>query len=171
MRRAGQWVDRVALAGALFAFWLLMSGIYTPFLVLSGLGCALAVTALAARMEVIDREGQPLSLVPAALSYWPWLALEILKSGWSVARIILDPRLPISPTLARFRPSQESPVGLATHANSITLTPGTVTIEARPGEFLVHALTRVGADGLAGSEMDRRVRRFEGVRLRSGGDR
>ena len=39
--------------------------------------------------------------------------------------------------------------------------PGTVTIEARPGEFLVHALTRAGADGLAGSEMDRRVRRFE----------
>lgn len=164
MRRAGQLVDRAVLAGALFAFWLLMSGIYTPFLVLSGLGCALAVTALAARMAVIDGEGQPLHLLPAALAYWPWLALQILKSGWSVARIILDPRLPISPALARFRPSQESVVGLVTHANSITLTPGTVTIEARPGEFLVHALTRAGADGLAGSEMDRRVRRFEGDR-------
>jgi len=115
-------------------------------------------------MEVADREGQPLHLVPAALAYWPWLALEILKSGWTVAKIILDPRLPISPTLVRFRPSQESAVGLVTHANSITLTPGTVTIEARHGEFLVHALTRAGSEGLAGSEMDVRVRRFEGGR-------
>ena len=163
MRRA-RVLDQAMLAGALFAFWLLMSGIYTPFLVLSGLGAALAVSALARRMDVADREGHPLHLVPAALGYWPWLVLEILKSGWTVARLILHPRLPISPTLARFRPSQEGTVGLVTHANSITLTPGTVTIEARRGEFLVHALTSEAAAGLAGSEMDRRVRRFEGGR-------
>jgi multicomponent Na+:H+ antiporter subunit E len=48
------------------------------------------------------------------------------------------------------------------HANSITLTPGTITIEADDEGFLVHALTRAGADGLAGSEMDRRVTRMEG---------
>ena len=161
MRKARS-LDHALLAGSLFAFWLLLSGIYTPFLVLSGLGTAVAVAALARRMEVADREGQPLHLVPAALAYWPWLVLEILKSGWAVTRIILHPRLPISPALARFRPSQESTVGLVTHANSITLTPGTVTIEARHGEFLVHALTSDGAAGLAGSEMDRRVLRFEG---------
>lgn len=161
MRRV-PYLDQGMLAGALFAFWLLMSGMYTPFLVLSGLGVSLAVAALARRMEVADREGQPLHLVPAALAYWPWLVLEILKSGWTVTRLIIHPSLPISPTLARFRPSQESTVGLVTHANSITLTPGTVTIEARHGEFLVHALTSDGAAGLAGSEMDRRVLVFEG---------
>jgi multicomponent Na+:H+ antiporter subunit E len=53
-------------------------------------------------------------------------------------------------------------VGLVTHANSITLTPGTITVEADHDEFLVHALTRENAEGLAGSEMDRRVRRLEG---------
>lgn len=151
-----------ALAAALFAFWLLLSGIYTPFLVLAGLAAAVAVAALAWRMEVADREGHPVHLGLGALAYWPWLAKEILLSGWRVARIILHPRLPISPALARFRPSQTSAVGLVTHANSITLTPGTVTIEADHGEFLVHALTREGAADLAGSEMDRRVRRFEG---------
>jgi multicomponent Na+:H+ antiporter subunit E len=150
-----------ALAAALFAFWLLLSGIYTPFLVGSGLAAALAVAAFARRMDVADREGQPFHLGPAALAYWPWLAKEIVVSGWRVARIILHPRLPISPSLARFRPSQASALGLVTHANSITLTPGTVTIEAGHDEFLVHALTREGAAGLAGSEMDRRVRRFE----------
>lgn len=157
-------LQQAGLAGALFAFWLLMSGIYTPFLVLSGLGASVAVAVLARRMEVADREGQPLHLVPAALAYWPWLALEILKSGWAVTRIVLDPRLPISPVLVRFRPSQRSSVGLVTHANSITLTPGTVTVEARHGEFTVHALTAAGAQGLEGGEMDRRVARFEGTR-------
>lgn len=151
-----------ALVLALFAFWLLLSGIYTPFLVLAGLGASIAVAALAWRMGAADREGHPVHLTGAVLTYWPWLAREIAASGWEVTRIILDPRLPISPTLARFAPSQKSAVGLVTHANSITLTPGTITVEADGKSFLVHALTRAGAEGLAGSEMDRRVSRLEG---------
>lgn len=151
-----------AMALVLFAFWLVLSGIYTPFLVAAGAGASLAVAALAWRMEVADREGHPIHLAAGALTYWPWLLKEIALSGWQVARIILDPRLPLSPTLVRFRPSQQSTAGLVTHANSITLTPGTVTVEAGHGEFLVHALTREGAQALAGSEMDRRVSRLEG---------
>ena len=152
------------LALSLFAFWLLLSGIYTPFLVLAGLGAALAVAALAWRMEAADREGHPVHLTLAALAYWPWLAKEIAKSGLQVARIIVDPKLPLSPALVRFRPSQRSAVGLVTHANSITLTPGTITVEADHQEFLVHALTAEAAAGLADSEMDRRVSRLEGGR-------
>ena len=147
---------------ALSAFWLLLSGMFTPFLLAAGAGCALAVLAFARRMDVIDREGHPIHLGWRALfSYWPWLIKEIAKSSWDVSRRILDPRLPISPTLARFRPSQKSELGLVIHANSITLTPGTVAVEVEAGEFLVHALTREGAAGLAGSEMDRRVAALE----------
>jgi multicomponent Na+:H+ antiporter subunit E len=122
---------------------------------------SLAVAALAQRMEVLDREGHPVHLLLAAFAYWPWLLKEIVKSGWQVTRIILDPRLPISPTLVRFRPSQKTTVALATHANSITLTPGTITVEARHDEFLVHALTREGAAAVVDSEMDRRVSRLD----------
>jgi multicomponent Na+:H+ antiporter subunit E len=153
-----------ALVAALFAFWLLLSGLYTPFLVLSGLGASVAVAALAWRMDVADHEGHPVHLTLGALAYWPWLVKEIAKSGWQVTRIIVDPRLPVSPVLVRFKPSQTSTVGLVTHANSITLTPGTITVEAGHDEFLVHALTREGGEGLAGSEMDRRVSRLEGSR-------
>ena len=153
--------EALALVATLFAFWLLLSGIYTPFLLAAGLGAAIAVATLARRMEVLDREGHPIHLALAALAYWPWLAKEIVKSGWRVSRIILDPRLPISPTLVRFRPSQTSTVALATHANSITLTPGTITVEADRDEFLVHALTREAAAGVIGSEMDRRVSRLD----------
>jgi multicomponent Na+:H+ antiporter subunit E len=151
-----------ALVVTLFAFWLLLSGVYTPSLLAAGLGASLAVALLAWRMEVADREGHPIHLTPGALAYWPWLIKQIAISGWRVSKIILDPRLPISPTLVRFKPSQESAVGLVTHANSITLTPGTLTVEAGHDEFLVHALTREGAQAVVDSEMDRRVRRLEG---------
>jgi multicomponent Na+:H+ antiporter subunit E len=152
----------VALVIALFAFWLLLSGMYTPFLVVSGLVAAIAVAALARRMGAADPEGHPVHLTLAALAYWPWLLKEIAVSAWQVTRIILHPKLPISPRLVRFTPSQKSTLGLVTHANSITLTPGTITVEADHDGFLVHAITREGAAGLEGSEMDRRVSRFEG---------
>ena len=152
----------LTLVATLYAFWLLLSGIYEPFLLAAGFAGALGVAALAWRMEVLDREGHPVHLaLAAAFGYWPWLLKEIAKSGWQVSRIILDPRLPISPTLVRFRPSQSSSVGLVTHANSITLTPGTITVEAGQEEFLVHALTREAAAGLVDSEMDRRVSRLD----------
>jgi multicomponent Na+:H+ antiporter subunit E len=154
-------MQALALVASLFAFWLVLSGIFTPFLVASGLGAAIAVALLARRMEVVDREGHPIHLSLAALTYWPWLAKEIVKSGWQVARIILHPRLPISPTFVRFRPSQKSTVALATHANSITLTPGTLTVDADQEEFLVHALTHEGAAAVVDSEMDRRVSRLD----------
>jgi multicomponent Na+:H+ antiporter subunit E len=151
-----------ALVFALFVFWLLLSGIYTPFLVLAGLGVSVAVAALAWRMGASDPEGHPVHFTPAVLTYWPWLIKEIAVSGWQVTCIILHPKLPVSPALVRFKPSQRSAVGLVTHANSITLTPGTITVEANHDSFLVHALTRSGAEGLDGSEMDRRVARLEG---------
>jgi len=113
-------------------------------------------------MEVADREGHPVHLGPSAITYWPWLAKEILKSALDVSRIILDPELPASPTLVRFKPRQKTAVGLVTHANSITLTPGTLSVEVGPEQFLVHGLTRAGARACVDSEMDRRVERFEG---------
>ena len=148
----------------LLVFWLLLSGVYTPFLVAAGVGCAIAVTAIALRMRLIDREGHPIDLgVRAFLWYWPWLVKEIVKSAWQVACVILHPKLPISPRVVRFEPSQRSDLGLVIHANSITLTPGTICIEAAPGEFVVHALTAEGAASLvAGNEMDQRVSRLEG---------
>lgn len=147
---------------ALYAFWLLLSGYFTPFLMGAGAASAFAVVLFARRMRVIDREGHPHHLGRrAVLSYWPWLVREIVKAGWDVSLRILDPRLPISPALARFRPGQQTDLGLVIHANSITLTPGTISIEVGRDEFLVHALTAQGAASLEGSEMDRRVTALE----------
>lgn len=152
----------IGFLAILFAFWLLLSGMYTPFLVAAGAGCTLAVFLLSRRMDVIDREGFPVHLGwQAMVSYWPWLVKEIIKSGWDVSKRILDPRLPISPALVEFSPTQQSDLGLVIHANSITLTPGTISVEVERGRFLVHALTQEGAAGLAGSEMDSRCTAME----------
>ncbi len=147
---------------ALFSFWLVLSGFFTAFLVGAGAASALAVVAFSRRMDIIDREGHPIHLSWRALTYWPWLIREIVKSAWDVSKIILNPRLPVSPTLVRIKPTQRTPEGLVAHANSITLTPGTISVEVGADEFLVHAVTREGAAGVKSGDMDRRVTRFEG---------
>lgn len=152
----------VSLFIALFLFWIVLSGFFTPFLLGAGALSALAVAYFAVRMQFVDHEGHPVQLGAGLLFYWPWLFLEIMKSAWTVSKIILNPALPVSPTMVKFAPGQRSVVGLVTHANSITLTPGTISIEVRPEEFVVHGLTRDSAQGCIDSEMDRRVRRFEG---------
>lgn len=153
----------ISLYVSLYLFWLLLSGFFTPFLLTAGLGSAFAAVWFARRMGVVDGEGHPIQLAGRALVYWPWLIKEIIKSAWDVSRIIVNPKLPISPTLVRFKPSQKSDLGLVIHAQSITLTPGTITIEALHGEFLVHGLTRGAAEGTIDSEMDRRATIFEGL--------
>jgi len=154
-------LHRVILFVLFYAFWILMSGHYTPFLLAAGAGSSAAVVWLAARMDVADREGQPVHLGRSALFYWPWLIKEILKSAIDVSKRVLDPRLPVSPTVVRFRPGQKTVLGLVTHANSITLTPGTLSVEVGPERFVVHGLTRESAQAAVDSEMDKRVVRFE----------
>jgi len=154
---------KVSAAVSLFVFWVILSGYFTPFLLAAGAVSAIAVVAFARRLEVVDPEGHPVHFAGMALRYWPWLVKEIVKSAWEVSLIILHPRLPISPTLLNIRSTQSTAVGRVVFANSITLTPGTVTVEAGRGEFLVHALTREGAASLAEGEMDRRVTRSENV--------
>ncbi|GBE42330.1 MAG TPA: cation transporter [Rhizobiales bacterium] len=145
----------------LFCFWLVLSGNYTIITVPAGILSVLGIVALSRRMGVADEEGHPIHLLPRAVTYWPWLILEIAKSAWDVTKIILHPKLPITPTLIRLRASQRTAVGITAYANSITLTPGTITARVSGNEFLVHALTRSGAEELADGKMDRRVKKFE----------
>lgn len=147
---------------ALYAFWILLSGYFTPFLLTAGLCCAVAVVWFGRRMAVVDQESFPVALGPRLIPYWGWLLKEIVKAAWDVSRVIVHPRLPISPRMVTFAPTQKTSIGLVIHANSITLTPGTITVEAAPGEFLVHALTRAGAEGVLSGDMDARVSACEG---------
>jgi multicomponent Na+:H+ antiporter subunit E len=156
-------VRNASLAIVLMAFWLVLSGHYTIWLISLGVLTTVGCIAMARRMHLIDAEGHPVQLAIAALTFFPWLVWEILKSGWSVTRIILSPQLPISPTVVSLNASQRTSVGVASYANAITLTPGTITIQADGTGLCVHALTGDGALDLKGGSMDARITRFEEV--------
>jgi multicomponent Na+:H+ antiporter subunit E len=152
----------LSLAAFLFVFWLVLSGHYTPMLVVAGLVSAAACVLAAVRMRTADEEGIPTEFLRGAFTYLPWLVVEIAKSGWAVSKIILHPRLPVAPTMTTVGASQKTRVGVATYANSITLTPGTITVGVHGNDLVVHALVREGALDLEGGGMDHRVTRFEG---------
>ena len=155
-----------SLAALLYLFWILLSGFFTPFLLASGLVCSVVVAIACHHAKLVDFESHPIERLPHLCLYGVWLLKEIFFCGWSVTKIILNPRLPITPTLVRFKPLQNTDFGRVVHANSITLTPGTITVEAGDGEFLVHGITTESANGCIDSEMDRRVLSLEDGELK-----
>lgn len=150
----------------LFGIWLLWSGHYsfdhTLVFVLGVVSCV-AVVAIAVRMGIADEEGHPLHLIGRALIYGLWLLWAIFKANIDVTLRVLHPRLPISPTLVQVRTSQKSDLGRVIYANSITLTPGTVSVETEADTITVHAIARDVAEDLETGEMDRRVTSVEGL--------
>jgi multicomponent Na+:H+ antiporter subunit E len=153
----------IALTTVLSLVWLAWSGHFEPLLLALGAGSVLVVVALSAHMRVLDEESMPLSLHHGRLLlYVPWLFWEIVKANLDVARRIVAPGGPrIAPRLIRVRASQRSELAQVVYANSITLTPGTVSVDLSDGEILVHALSREAAEGLETGEMDRRCTALE----------
>jgi len=147
----------LGLGVILFTFWVLLSGHYTPLLLSLGVLSSALVVFLAMRMDVVDQEGLPLHLGGRFWIYLPWLLKEIFRANVNVARIILTPSLPIDPILVMYRASQETDLGRSLYANSITLTPGTITTGVEGQMLEIHSLTWVDVDGREQDEMDRRV--------------
>lgn len=137
--------------------WLLWSGLYKPLLITLGVLSCLFTLFLAHRMGFFNREVFSLHLIYRLIPFWGWLAVELVKSNLQVARIVLSPKMPISPTVVQLTALTKNPVLEAILGNSITLTPGTVTLDDHEGELLVHCLTRQGADALLEGDMNRRV--------------
>jgi multicomponent Na+:H+ antiporter subunit E len=151
---------RAAVFGVCLAFWLLLSGHLTPLLVALGIVSALVVTLLTRDPEGVS---EALRVAPRfALTYLPWLLKEIAVANLQVVRIVLDPRLPIDPVVVRLRAPLRSDLAVTTLGNSITLTPGTVTLDVEGSDLVVHALARAGALGLTEGSMVRRVARAFG---------
>ena len=146
----------------LFLTWLLLSGIYTGLLLGFGVLSCLLVIAICRRMKIVDLEGHPNHLILGMMRYIPWLLWAIIKANIDVARRILHPRLPLSPRVIQVEASQKTHLGQVIYANSITLTPGTVTIETDEGTIDVHALTSESAEDVCSGDMDRRVTDMEG---------
>jgi len=157
-------VHSVSLAGVLCVLWLLLSGhFHEPLLFGLGIVSVVAVVFISRRMDVVDHEGHPIHLSWRALLYWPWLLWEIVKANIDVARVLIERRMPTDISVINVKATQKSELGRVIYANSITLTPGTVTIALDDDILIVHALTTGAAEGLNTGEMDRRVTAVEGT--------
>ena len=153
----------IALFLLLMAVWLLNSGHYTVLITSFGVASCLLVVWLSRRMGIVDDEGVPIHLLPRLPRYLPWIAKEVVKSNLDTSRRILSLGWPrVSPRLFDVPTTQHSDLGRVIYANSITLTPGTVSIRVHGTKITVHAIADEVADDLLEGEMDRRVTRLEG---------
>ncbi|MBU2573645.1 MAG: Na+/H+ antiporter subunit E [Elusimicrobia bacterium] len=147
-------------AATLFVFWLALSGELTALLLLSGTAAALLTAALA--RGDLEKPTTGAGFFVRFLAYLPWLFRQIALSNLDVAYRVLHPRRPIDPKILRIKNPCRTNLGSVILANSITLTPGTVTIDADGDELIVHAITQGAAQLLLSGEMQARVRRIEG---------
>ena len=146
----------------LFSLWLLMSGHYSVLIVSLGIiSCAFCVY-VAKRGKLIDDEGLPIFFMPRLLNYIIWLFKEILMSNLATAKVIINGK--VEPETFTVKASQVTEVAKVTYANSITLTPGTVTTKMRKDIFEVHALNADFGNDIRTNEMDRKVTWLEGMK-------
>ncbi len=145
----------------LTASWLAWSGHYDGLLLSFGAASVLCVFYLLNRIGLAALDPRSAKTFLKMVPYLPWLLREIIKSNIDVAKIIWQPKISIDPAVREIPATQETALGLVTFANSVTLTPGTLSINATPGSLTVHALEAAAFDGEGFSEMDRRVTGLE----------
>ena len=145
---------RALYALLLFALWLLLSESLNPLHVVTGLAAALVIVTLNARAPA----SSPYRVRGwRAALYVPWLLSRILLSGLHLSYLILHPRMPIKPQLFSHPTALGHEAGIVLLSNSITLTPGTITVEAGDDSVLVHAMDGKSAEDVLSDRLERQV--------------
>ena len=151
----------IFLSLTLSIFWVLNSGHNNTFMLSLGAVSIAVVLYVTHRMDVIDHESQPVHLSLKIPGYCMWLLKELVIANILVVKHIWLGNKTISPTLTTITINQKTDIGKVIYANSITLTPGTVTLDLVGDQIVVHALVRESIVALETGEMDRRVIRLE----------
>jgi len=148
---------------AMFIFWILLSGEFTFILITSGVVSSLIVAYISHDLLIGKADLKTeVGRVFRFFRYLPWLLWQIILCNVEIAYLVLNPKQLVDPQLVRFKPDLKTDLGIVTLANSITLTPGTVTIEASREEFVIHAIWHKSAEGIIEGEMQRKVKKIEG---------
>jgi len=143
----------------LYLHWIIWSGKLDAFhLSLGFISCSL-VTYVSHDLLFRRKSFSPKDITEVIrfFQYIPWLLYQIVLANLHVTSLVLNPRMPIDPKIVRFKTKLTKDIALVTFANSITLTPGTITADIREGDFYVHALDRKVADDLMSGEMEKKV--------------
>ncbi len=148
----------------LFGFWVLLMGAWTLEIALTGLVVAGLVYAFCCAFMGYSprKEWAVAKRLGRIIGYFAYLVGEIFKSAFAVIRLIWSPRLVTEPKLSSFHTRLRTPAGKVVLANSITMTPGTITVDVRGDKFLIHCLDADFDVGQEGFEMEQRVMKVEG---------
>jgi multicomponent Na+:H+ antiporter subunit E len=138
----------------LFILWILLSGRSEPWLVLLGLSVSIGISWF---HSVQPGREAPTIPVFRFMIYLPWLFYRVLISNLHTAFVILHPKMPIDPVMIRYRTRLTNSEAVTVLANSITLTPGTVTTEAAPGELTVHTLDSESSRDLTSKRLEDKI--------------
>jgi len=140
--------------------WMLWSGLYKALVLGLGVFSCVLSTYMAHRMGFFRHQAL-VRFLPRLPGYWWWLLREIVVSSYDVAKLILNPSLPISPTVVVLEAEKQTDIGQVILGNSITLSPGTVTLDVHEGQLTVHCLTADSARDLQNGEAIRRAAALE----------
>tara|TARA_B100000131_G_C17965111_1_gene552032 strand:- start:430 stop:912 length:483 start_codon:yes stop_codon:yes gene_type:complete len=153
----------VLTALIMFAFWIFLSGKFSLILLLSGLISSLLVSYMSNDL-LIGNSDIRLGFIRTIkfIRFLPWLLWQVVLANIDLALRTLHPKMPINPILINIKNDLKSDLGMVILANSITLTPGTVTIDVNKNEFLVHVISEKAAQSLISGEMQMRVKEIEG---------
>jgi len=153
----GIWFGRVAVFVILYAFWLVFSGHYDAFHLSLGVLCAALVSYFSHDLLVsTPPDGSEATKTWRFILYLPWLIYQVILANLHVVRLVFDTR-DVAPRIVRFKTRLRDDLAQVAFANSITLTPGTITMDIDDDEFVVHAISEKVATDLLNGEMERRI--------------
>lgn len=148
----------------LFINWMIWSGLFDAFHLSLGVISCLIVTFMSHDLLFKRRDFKASDIAEAIrfVKYIPWLLYQIILSNIHVAKIVLKPDMPIDPYIVPYKHKLKKDISVTTFANSIILTPGTITAEIIDDTFYVHCLDKKVADDLLTGEMEDRIARVFG---------
>lgn len=146
----------ILLTIVLALIWVSLSGYFQPLMISFAVVSILTVLGLCHRMKILDIETVPYEKTLSAIPYFGWLFKEIVKANVDVVKAVLSPEMEIKPAMIKVSNKRETDIGRTLFANSITLTPGTVSVEMSEDKILVHALLADISSKDAFAEMEER---------------
>ena len=144
-----------------FSLWVIFNGRVTLEILTAGVLISILLDVFVKKIFTAAAFLKFLKLLPDILIYAVVLLIEIIKANLAITKIVFAHEILVEPCLVKFKTPLKTNAARVALANSITLTPGTVTVSLENDEFLVHALNRDIAEGLQGSLFEKLLRRME----------
>lgn len=148
--------SRITVFVLSFLVWVALTSIRDPQEVIAGLVVSILVALIAGHFLITtERQKHPMRRILAAVLYFFHFLWEMVKANFHVAYLVLHPNLPIKPGIVKIKTKLTKDAAITVLTNSITLTPGTLTVDVNPkkNEIYVHWIDVRSQDMKEATEM------------------